>query len=70
MSEELFFALVLFALGAFAFWAVARWTVGLASEWRLQRAMELHMEERVALVTRGLHPNTLASLSPPPDGGE
>ena len=53
--------------GVIAYAILARWVIGLVDHWRLNRAMELRMEERLALVSRGLHPQTLAPLSPPPD---
>lgn len=62
--------LIPLGFGVAGFWILCRWTTGMVDRWRLHRAMELRMEERLALVTRGIHPNTLAPLSPPPQDGE
>lgn len=69
MFEDMTRALVLLlGFGIAVLWVVGRFLSGLVEHWRLHRAWELRMEERIALVARGLHPTTLAPLTPPPPG--
>jgi len=60
--------LILLLFGTFIVWVIARFWSNLIEEWCLTRAIALRMEERLALVARGLHPHTLAPLTPPAPG--
>ena len=57
---ETFVALL--GAGAFSFTILAVFTLSILRLLARQRALEIHMAERLALVRRGLHPHTYQPL--------
>lgn len=66
MFDEAFDLLILvLGFGAIAIVLAAGLFTAIMNHFRVCRALELRMEERLALVERGIHPQTLAPLPTP-----
>lgn len=64
IEEAIRLMIPLLGFGVLALWIAGRFVARIVESWRVHRALELRMAERLALVQRGVDPATQAPLTP------